>query len=1200
MYEQRDMAKMMRWGLPLAVWMASAAVVSAQIAAPGASGSCTPAAPQAVVSRAAVEPPLSSIAARPSGTDLGIAPGNTSLQRMLLLLRTSAAQNAALEQFLLDQQTPGSCAYHQWLTPEQFADEYANSSADVNAVVDWLRGQGFAVAPIPSGRQWIEFSGTAQQVEQAFATPVHSFATREGTRYAIAGAIQVPAALRATVQGLVSLDAEVSAAGIVRPESATDSLGGAGFDGAVPQALQSMIHASAAAPAVPAGTGQAIAIVSRSAVNAVDVAAFHDRFGLGTMAIRQPNEITNGTNDTDKTAATLMSSWAGAVAPGAQIVLAPAANTNATDGLDLSLAAIVDGKLANTAVVGYSACEAALSPAHQAFYAALYRQAAAEGISVIAAAGDSGAACRAVADDAPIASGYSVNALAATPWNTAVGVDAASGTDLRAWSDTAGLNAGGGGASNEYALPTWQPALQGAPEGRLLPDVALPVAMDRSSSNGVLFCLAASSADGNGCNAVRSGGSAAAAAIIAGMAARLAQLYGPQGNLAPHLYAMQSQPGIFEDVQAGSAKLPCAPGSPECAADGEIGYDATAGFDLATGLGSVNADALVSAWPRAQATGTGAVNVTVAVSPSVANNLYNPTAQITFTATVTSQTGGSTPSGTVQFVNQSTNLPLGSTVTISNGTAILQFSGPLPVGVNNIVAVYSGDLNYQQTTSSPVTITTQASSTSLAVTTSSTTPSAGQSITVTATLAVGTPAEGTVAPTGRVSLKLDDVVQSSSSVSTTAGTTAATFTLTIPSGGSHTLGAVYAGDTNYLTSTSPSVTINATKGGTTTTLAATPTTLTAGVPETLTATVAPLSGTSSTASITGTVNFYDGTKLLGSGTLSSNTATLSNITLSTAASHSLTAVYTGDSNWASSTSTPVTLAPILLSSTLVLSVTPLNAAPGQVVTMTATITPTAPPTPTEQNPTGDVIFYAGTKPIGSAKLIASLANTAYATFASATLPPGPVVLTAVYVGDLYYDRATSNSVTINVEDFSIAPSSSNPPTNLNIVKGTAGTASFVVTGLGGYADTVQVVCAASTLSDISCSPSPQQITPTGTVSFTVQTYKSGGPSMGMRGNGALPWTAGVGGTALGGLCLLLLPFRRIRDFRRKAGRYVLMGLLLIGLCGGTNACQSISGAVSSVEGTPLGVATLTITATAYIDNTVVSHTVYLTVNVLPS
>ena len=106
----------------------------------------------------------------------------------------------------------------------------------------------------------------------------------------------------------------------------------------------------------------------------------------------------------------MAAAWAGAAAPGAQIVLVPATTTKATDGLDLSLAAIVDQALAHTLTVGYSACEASFSETHRAFYAAIYQQAAAAGIAVIAATGDSGpAACQAAGGDARVSSGYGVN-----------------------------------------------------------------------------------------------------------------------------------------------------------------------------------------------------------------------------------------------------------------------------------------------------------------------------------------------------------------------------------------------------------------------------------------------------------------------------------------------------------------------------------------------------------------------------------------------------------------------------------------------------------------------------------------------------------------------------------------------------------------------------------------------------------------------
>ena len=452
-------------------------------------------------------------------------------------------------------------------------------------------------------------------------------------------------------------------------------------------------------------------------------------------------------------------------------------------------------------------------------------------------------------------------------------------------------------------------------------------------------------------------------------------------------------------------------------------------------------------------------------------------------------------------------------------------------------------------------------------------------------MVVGTPAAGTVPPSGKVTLNIDGLANSTAALVTAAGATTATFSLTVPSvGGAHNLQAIYPGDANYSTSTSPAAAITVGKGATVTTLSALPATLTPGVTETLTATISPINPvTGTTYTITGSVSFYDGATLLGPAVLTLNSATLSNVTLSSGISHVITAVYSGDLNWAASTSNPVDLTAALFADTVTLTVNPSSAAPGQVVTLTATVTPAiAPATLAEQNPTGNVIFYVGTKVLGTVALSASLNNTSVATLLNATLPAGQDVLTAVYVGDLFYAAGTSNSITINVLDFSIAPSGTNPPTNLNIIKGTAGTASFVVAGLGGFNGQISVVCAVPTQDDMTCTPSPQQVVPTGTVTFAVLTYLTGGPASAAHHNAPF-WPRAAGGTALALLFFLLPIGRRARVINEAARRTTILLLLLTAICGLGTGCQSVSGsAAGSSSGTPLGVATLTITAASYV------------------
>jgi hypothetical protein len=1160
--------------------------------------------------------------------DLGPAPAGTRLDRMLLLLESSAAQRQALDAELANQQNPKSSEFHHWLTPKAIADGYANSLSDVGAVVSWLQSRGFAVAPLPSGRGWIEFSGTVAQLDEAFQTHVHAIATSSGTRPVLVEAIAVPGALSPLIHGLVSLDGVIAAPAMTAPQliagstaelaTATSALQAKALS---PQLAAQLIHLDSLQSSGNTGKGETIAIAARSNVETRDVADFRATFGLTASPLEIARNGTDPGRTSDEAEAVLSAAWAGAAAPGAQILLVPAGTTSATDGLDLSLAAIVDEAVAHTVAVGFSACEASLSEAHRAFYATVYRQAAAEGIAMVAAAGDNGpSACQAAGSGA-VNTGYGVNALASTPWNTSVGVAAlaagastADGHSLTGWSPVSAAdpaNAGGGGKSLFYSAPVWQPlpAQDSTSVGgyaRLMPDIALPTAADSGANRGVAYCLSGSATEpvrSAGCVAVRSGGSAAAAAMFAGIASLLAAKDGPQGNLAPELYKLSRRSGIFNDVQEGGNRLFCAAGSPGCDANGQIGFSALAGYDMATGLGSVDAQKLVSAWATPEATGTGAATVNLSVTPTVPNTTYNPTAQITLTANVVSGTGGATPTGTVLFADAETGSdlnPSGSTLD-ANGVANYTFTSGLKIGGNNITAIYSGDATYASVTSQPLVVTAEPSTTSLTVVPSTTKPTAGLPFTVTVNIAVGTPPAGTVAPTGKVTLNVDGLPTATASLVTTGGVTSATFpSVTINAAGDHPLQAVYAGDANYAASTAPPVTVTIGKGATVTALTAVPPALTAGVTETFTATIAPANAASGTTfTTTGTVSFYDGTTLLGTAVINANTASLANVTLSPAVLHTITAVYSGDTSWAASTSNAITLQSVLLPDSVTLAVNINTIGPGQVITLTATVTPLSPPAANiEQNPAGNVIFYNGSTVMGTGALTPTLNNSSVATLLTGSLPGGQNVLTAYYVGDLYFAPATSNPVTIDVQDFSITPSPTNPPNNLNIIKGASGSASFVVTGLGGFNNEIQVVCAVPMQDDMTCTASPQQVTPTATVTFTVQTYAAGGTTT--ADNNRVPlWPRAAGGTALAVLFFLVLPGGRRRRMFTERTRRSLVVLLLLGGLGGAGIGCSNTATTPQNTGTPLGVATLNIVATAYINNTVINRTVFLTVNVLP-
>lgn len=963
--------------------------------------------------------------------DLGAASPNQALGRMILLLSPSAAQKQALSTELANLQDPTSPFYHQWLSASAFADAYSVSASDAASVAAWLTAQGFQVAALPAGRGWIEFSGTVAQAEQAFNAPLHSFSSANGLpRTILIGDISVPAALQPVVAGLVSLDGVITTPALTTPQPLTIAVADlaaltspATAPALTPQLAAELLNLQPLTSAGVTGAGQSIAIASRSNVNAADIAAFRAAFGLP----ESPLTVTLAGADPGLTdaqpGATLAASWAGAAAPGAQILLVPAASTSATDGVDISLAAIVDQQLANTAVAAYSACEASLSPAHQTFYSALYQQAAAEGITIIAAAGDSGpAACFLPGSATPVTTGYGVNALSSTPWNTSVGVAAfaSSSAALSAWSPAATAEpayAGGGGVSSLYAIPHWQPIptqfqASASTPNRLLPDLSLPTAIDSVSNPGLAFCLTAPNSNNSGCTLVRSGGSAAAASLFAGIAALAAQKYGLLGNLAPSLYLASLHTGTFSDVSQGSAQLACAAGSPGCAS-GQIGYTATAGYDLATGLGVPNATQLVAALVQ-PSVGNGATSVSLQVTPTATNNTYNPTASITFTGTVLSQTGGGVPTGTVTFYDMSSSAPLASPVTLNgSGVGTATVEGVFPNGGNLVVAQYSGDTTYAANASTPpVNLNVQASTVSLTVTPSTTSAASGQTITALVTLTVGTPAAGTVNPAGVITLNVDGGAESYNaalSTTTTGGvsvTTANFGAVVMPASSSqstHTLQAIYNGNAYYNQATSPQVTIDVTQSTPNITLTPATTTPTSESPLLVTVTVAPtISGSTPP---TGTVTFkLDGGTLttanITAGSPSTATATIT--TPGGTGNHSLQAVYNGDANYAPVNSSVATLT--VSKTPTVTTVFPAtnSPAPGAALLVYATVTPVE----VAAAPTGTITFTVDGTTVGSTTMTTGTSPSI--TITAPTSGSHPLV--AIYSGDSNYIGSSSSPV----------------------------------------------------------------------------------------------------------------------------------------------------------------------------------------------
>src|SRR5271165_1333482 len=137
--------------------------------------------------------------------DRGAVSPSMQLNRMMLVLPPSPEQQSALDQLLAEQQNPNSPNYHKWLTPEEFADRFGVSQADIVTLSAWLNSQGFAVDEIARGRNWIAFNGTAAQVEAAFHAPIHNYVVGGKAHFAASTDISIPEAFSGVVAGVTGM-----------------------------------------------------------------------------------------------------------------------------------------------------------------------------------------------------------------------------------------------------------------------------------------------------------------------------------------------------------------------------------------------------------------------------------------------------------------------------------------------------------------------------------------------------------------------------------------------------------------------------------------------------------------------------------------------------------------------------------------------------------------------------------------------------------------------------------------------------------------------------------------------------------------------------------------------------------------------------------------------------------------------------------
>lgn len=1089
--------------------------------------------------------------------DRGAAPATLPMQRMLLVLKRSAQQENALDDLMEQQQDASSPNYHHWLTPQQYGQEFGPSDQDIQTVTSWLQSQGFQVDQVSNGRTVIQFSGTAGEVQSAFHTAIHQYLVNGESRWANSSDPEIPTALTPVVAGIDSLydfprhamHTTLGAVtrnrqtGRIHPVQPLFTLGGqcgvsAGCYGVGPYdfaTIYNVLPLWNQTPTATDGTGVTIAIVGESDINLQDIRDFRSFFGLPandpTVTVVGPDP---GTVQGDETESDLDVEWSGAVAKGAKIDFVTSESTEASLGVDLSAQYAVDNDVAPVLSESYGICELFLGNAGNQFYNQLWQQAAAEGITVLVATGDSGSAVcdRNANSPGPAQYGLAVSGPSSTPYNVAVGgtdfndytnpstyfgtnstppaqptlqatVSAKSYIPETTWNNTCTngvfgnvlgfssnaetncnnsqlqadgfvvVAAGSGGESNcisgdqqnplnctkGYAKPAWQTALTPGDGGRDLPDVSLFAAIGSPSGAFYVMCEADQVPAGyTSCDTadpqtefLAIGGTSGSTPSFAGIMALVNQATGSrQGNANFDLYAMAAKTGAscnstngtgtncqFYDTTNGTIEMPCLKSSPNCNVSNQndsvgilSGYNTSTGYDLATGLGSVNAANLVTAWKSFVLALKGS-STTLTLTPPTGGSLTNLThgQAVTFNTAVGAVAPATgTPSGTVALIaNTGTNGQESVQSVALNGSGDGSGSTTsLPGGTYKVEGQYPGDGTFESSVSPGTSVTVNPEASKVQIAYELQNPTRGAITNPNATTAVfGTPSilrvnvtsaaadacannapGSTGCPTGSVTLSDGGTSLGSFALNALGYTEDQTIDLV---GGTHVLGANYGGDSSFSApSPNPTTqTLTITPVATSTDLSAPPGAAVGNI-AIFDMSVPAAALVYSTIGPTGTITLYSGSTAVGTSPISGTVDPSSHLesastSISTSAlphgQDSITAHYSGDSNYAPSTS-PAAIVRVVYPSVVALTASNGSSQYGSPLTFTAEVTNSqsgAPPM------TGTVSFTTDSGILGTATV-----SSGTAQITTSAVPGGTHTIMASYSGDSNYAPASGS------------------------------------------------------------------------------------------------------------------------------------------------------------------------------------------------
>lgn len=707
--------------------------------------------------------------------DMGMEDPGRRLKTITLDIAPSKAQNADITALQVELQDPKSPRYHKWLTQEEYGKLFGLTDSDLSQVTSWLKGQGFTVKAVSPSRNSISFSATVGQAEAAFRTQIHRYRIKGQEQFANATVLSIPAPFAGVVANVRGLDNFRVKPNAKATKINRNFTSGSGDHYLSPSDWATIYNVNPMYSALVDGSGIHIGVVGQTYAPKADIDNFRSVAGLPatklTYYCMSSSDCTTaaGIQSGDLAEADLDIEWSGAIAKNATVDYVYTAGNDSSMGVFSALQFAIqnykaaDGNVLPIISMSYATCEAEYPPPLFAWIDSLGKQANLQGQTIVVASGDSGAAgCDLQGDpiSVPAFGGRSVTVPSDSPNFTAVGGTVLSGdtsAPVEYWqqtpnqvntaiqyipemvwneSDATGLSASGGGESAipvgwtslAFPQPIWQNGLVQGTTGRMVPDISFASA---ANHNGYLSCTSdfnsaeygTMCADGfyssggtSGSQVFYSiGGTSVATPAFAGMLALVMQRTGPLGNINPTLYALAGNPAtyseVFHDVTGGDNIVPCASVTFGCD-NGQMGYTANAGYDMATGLGSLKGNALLSALTA------GTSQTTTTVLPSSQSMSMGSDSLLNIIATVESADKTNTITGSVEFKVGNTVI---ATSPIANGTAntsvlVIADKG-FVVGSDTISATYTGDSHYQSSVGSAVmTVTRVLAVTSTAVT----------------------------------------------------------------------------------------------------------------------------------------------------------------------------------------------------------------------------------------------------------------------------------------------------------------------------------------------------------------------------------------------------------------------------------------------------------------------------------------------------